>query len=69
MGYKIKNCPNFDDRVWQEPTCNINVKDCHNCTCLLKQVIDAGILTKEGLDLLEIEEVVNNENNNITESK
>ena len=70
--YKVKNCPNFDDRIWQEPTCNINPRDCQDCNCLLKQVIDSTnpvYLTKEVLSLLEIEEVRINEYNNITESR
>ena len=39
--YIVRNCPCFDNRIWQEPTCNINPCDCQNVSdCFIKQVIE-----------------------------
>ena len=39
--YIVKNCPAFDNRIWIEPTCNINPCDCENITdCVIKQAIE-----------------------------
>lgn len=41
MSYIVKNCPAFDNRIWIEPTCNINPCDCENITdCVIKRVIE-----------------------------
>lgn len=41
MKYIIRNCPNYDNRIWQEPTCNINTADCQSVSdCLLKRIAD-----------------------------
>lgn len=63
--YIIKNCPAYDNRIWQEPTCNINTLDCKDITdCLLKQIVDEcreqnlkyDTTACSVLELLEIEE-------------
>lgn len=39
--YIISNCPCYDNRIWQEPTCNTNALDCQNISdCLLKRIVE-----------------------------
>ena len=39
--YIIKNCENYDNTIWQEPTCNKYPCDCQTKTdCLLKQIVE-----------------------------
>ena len=42
--YIIKNCPNFDNTIWQEPSCNKYPCDCQTKTdCLVKQMVEKCI--------------------------